>query len=98
MMITTNEKRVGGAEETEDVEEEEKEGKEEKEEEAWEAEVVEERERERHLMQWKQMNGEGPAVIRPEFLSPLWGRRTRAGGRRRPREKNQKRITKGGSP
>ena len=42
MMITTNEKRVGGAEETEDVEEEEKEGKEEKEEEAWEAEVVEE--------------------------------------------------------
>jgi len=37
MMITTNEKRVGGAEEaeeTEDVEEEEKEGKEEKEEEA----------------------------------------------------------------
>ena len=57
-----------------------------------------ERERERHLMQWKQMNGEGPAVIRPEFLSPLWGRRTRAGGRRRPREKNQKRITKGGSP
>ena len=34
MMITANEKRVGGAEETEDVEEEEKEGKEEKEEEA----------------------------------------------------------------
>ena len=34
MMITTNEKRVGGAEEAEDVEEKEKEGKEEKEEEA----------------------------------------------------------------
>ena len=31
-------------------------------------------------MQWKQMNSEGPPVIRLEFLPPLWWRWEEEGG------------------